>query len=249
MKKTTALVLCGTLASTIPASGVIIAGWDAFSDEGSETYNATVVNGVTAQAVGTSTADGAGWGTWNEEGRSADGTWGTITGDVAPSTSTDSLTDSIGLRNSTNAGELTITLNNTSGSALDLTSFHFDGIARFSDSPDQWSLSILDGSAVTQQFDIASGTVENVGSMADRTQDAWDIDLTGLADTTFDDGESVIFELAFTGGVVDSTSGGHNTMIDNVAVTAVPEPSTVALISGFSMFALVLFRRFRKGKD
>lgn len=250
MKKTKALILCGILASSIPASGVVIAGWDQWSHNTANTFDANYVNGVTAQMVGTSTSDGAGWGSWtNSAGTSTDGTWGTVTADITPSLlNTADGSESVGLRNSTNAGELTITLTNTSGSALDLTSFHFDGIARFTKSPADWSLSILAGSAVTQQANFATGSVERVGSFLDRTGEGYDVDLSGLADTTFENGETVIFELAFTGGL-DPDSGGHNTMIDNVAVMAVPEPSTVAFISGLSMLALVLFRRYRHVKD
>lgn len=249
MNKLLQILSTGILASSVPASANIIAGWDTWVDQGSITYDATVVNGVSAQAVGTDSGDGAGWGAWgNDIGRSADGTWGTITGDVAPSTSIANDTDSVGLRNSVNSGKMTFTVTNTSGSALDLTSFHFDGIARFTKSPDEWALSILAGSAVTQQFNIATGVVENVGSFADRVGEGYDIDLTGLADRTFEDQEEVIFELAFTGGL-DPDSGGHNTMIDNVAIMAVPEPTTMALIFGLSVFSLVLFRRSRGVKS
>jgi hypothetical protein len=241
----------GILVSSIPVSGAIIAGWDSFVDVGSDTYNASVVNGVSAQAVGTSTNDGAGWGPWpgKVEGRSADGTWGTISGDVAPSTSTANNSDSVGLRNAESEGTLTITLTNTSGSSLELTSFNFDAITRFTDGPDTWALSTGSGSDVTVQSDIAGGSVFNTGAMANRTgsEGNYDINLSGLTDTIFEDGEQVIFELAFTGGDVSSTSGGHNMMMDNLAVTAVAEPSTIALISGLAMFGFILYRRYRKG--
>lgn len=252
MNKKTTLIFSGILSAGFSASGAIIAGWDTFDETsaGSKTYNAPITNGVTAQAVGTSTDDGAGWGAWtNEDGRSPDGTWGTFASTTPPSTSITNSTDSVGLRNAESAGELTITLTNNSGSALDLTYFYFDGITRFNDGPGDWSLSILAGSAVTQQADFATGSVENVGSFAARAGEGYDIDLSGLADTTFEDGESVVFELAFTGGVVNSTSGGHNTMIDNMAIAAVPEPATFALVSGLLILGITCHRRNRNRKS
>ncbi|MFO7724103.1 MAG: hypothetical protein R6V45_01025 [Oceanipulchritudo sp.] len=246
MKKTTALYLCGTLASAIPASGFVIAGWDTWEGGAPDTYDPSVVNGVSAQAVGTDEG-GIGWGPWPNDtfnnGASGDGTWGTVTGDVAPSTSTADATAATGLRNSTESGELTITITNTSDFGLDLTSFHFDATETLAKAPGDWALSILEGSAVSDGL-ITSGVLPVERPMP---AGGFDIDLTGLGDRTFGSGEDVVFQLAFTGGAGDGT-GGQNTMIDNVAVMAVPEPSTVALISGFSVFALVLFRRYRKAK-
>lgn len=232
MKKTLAFYISGILASTIPASAIVIAGWDSWDDSpngaGSDTYDATVVYGVSAQAVGTDRG-GIGWGPWANttfnNGASGDGTWGTALGDVAPSTSTTSSLDATGLRNSTESGELTITITNTSGSALELASFHFDGYETRSKAPGDWTLSILEGSAVSEGL-VASGVLP-ISEDVLMPEGGFDIDLSGLTDTTFEDGETIIFELAFTGGEGDGT-GGQNSMIDNVAVMAAsPELSTI----------------------
>ena len=224
--------MSGILASAVPASGFVIAGWDTWDDSpyggGSDTYDAAVVYGVSAQAVGTQ-SDGIGWGPWANpgfnNGASGDGTWGTVTGDVAPSTSTTNPTDATGLRNSTASGELTLTITNTSGSSLELASFHFDGYESRSKAPGDWTLSILEGSAVSEGL-VSSGVLP-VSEDVFMPTGGFDIDLSGLAERTFEDGETVIFELAFTGGAGDGT-GGQNTMIDNVAVMAASaEISTV----------------------
>ncbi|MFO7726497.1 MAG: hypothetical protein R6V45_13240, partial [Oceanipulchritudo sp.] len=228
MKKTIAFYISGILASAVPASGFVIAGWDTWEGGSTDTYDATVVYGVSAQAVGTQ-SDGIGWGPWSnpgfENGASGDGTWGTVTGDVAPSISTADPTAATGLRNSTGSGELTITITNTSGSALELASFHFDGYESRSNAPGDWTLSILEGSALSEGL-VTSGELP-ISEDVFMPEGGFDIDLSGLADTTFEDGETVIFELAFTGGTADGT-GGQNAMIDNLAVMAAsPEISTV----------------------
>lgn len=227
MKKTTALFISGILASAVPASGFLIAGWDTWDDSphgaGSDTYSASVVNGVTATAVGTD-KDGIGWGPWANttfnNGASGDGTWGTVVGEVSASSATDDPTAATGLRNSTGSGELTITITNTSESAMELESFHFDAAETREKAPGDWTLSILAGSAVTEG-EVTSGVLPIQLPME---AGGFDIDLTGLADGTFAPGQTVTFELAFSGGEGDGT-GGQNTMVDNLAIMTAERPT------------------------
>jgi hypothetical protein len=248
------LLASAFLAIALSASATVVAGWDTWVDLGGDTYDATVLNGVTGVAVGTADTSGGhpGWANWggataHNSGASVDGSWGTIT-DSAPSLGTNA-TDAVGLLNKTPSGEMTFTLVNTSGVSLDLEGFHFDGVRVRTSSPNAWELSILAGSAVTLGS-VASGTVISDSTSPFLDRGNYDIDLTPLADRTLDNGESVIFQLAWTGGPGGTVAGGNNTMIDNVAITAVvvPEPSTFAL-GGFGMLLLLLARRNRRSQS
>jgi fibronectin-binding autotransporter adhesin len=200
------------------ASAQILVGWDNWIDSGSDNYPATDLNGATGLAVGTAPEGQFGWGNWNNStyanGASADGTWGTSAEPGADS-STATSQAAVGLLNATSSGEMTFTITNTSGFTRDLTGFHFDGSEMLTKAAGSWTLSILAGSDVSIG-EVQSGTLGVVRPMP---SGGFDVDLTGLPDRRLEPGEVVIFELAFTGGVGDG-SGGHNAMIDNVAVTA-----------------------------
>jgi hypothetical protein len=238
------------LFTSIAASGsVVIVGWDTFTDvgTGTDTYNATYTNGASGQAVGTAAAGEDGWANFGSatlnNGASADGTWGTLTGDVLPSVSTASSTSAVGLVNATSSGELTFTVTNTSGSFLDLASFNFDGYKVRPKAAGNWQLSIMPGSDLTVGV-LASGTLISAGGAAmpnDGSED-YDISLIALADNRLEIGETAVFQLALSGGAGDD-AGGNNAMIDNVAVMAVPEPSTYALLAGFLALGVIIIRR------
>ena len=250
--KHAATCMLGTLlAGSLPVSGDVIVGWDAWVDEGGDTYNATFLNGATGVAVGTADTSGGhpGWANWGGSathnwGASIDGTWGTIT-DSPPTTDVSASTAAVGLLNKTPSGEMTFTVVNTSGVSLDLEGFHFDGFRARTAAPENWSLSILAGSGVTLGL-VSSGTVVTDPDSPFLDRGDYDIDLTSLADRTLANGETVIFELAFTGGS-GAAAGGNNTMIDNIAITAlvVPEPSTFAL-AGIGLLSLLMARRDRR---
>ncbi|MFC7338783.1 autotransporter-associated beta strand repeat-containing protein [Haloferula chungangensis] len=232
---TSAMVLALGLISSPIASAEVIAGWDAWSDEGGKTYNATVTNGASGQAVGTAdTVDDTypGWASWSasahNNGASDDGSWGSIT-TSPPSTDVSAATAAVGLLNRTPSGEMTFTITNTSEAAVDLTGFHFDGVRIRTSAPDAWTLSVLEGSAVTEGV-VLSGTILTDGSSPFLDRDNVDIPLTGLADRRLEAGQTVIFELAFTGGT-GAVAGGNNTMIDNVAVIAEPATDNKLVIS------------------
>lgn len=195
----------------------VIAGWDNWVDIGARTYNATDLNGATGQAVGTAPS-GFGWGNWNNatfvNGASADGTWGTST-EPGADTSATAATSAVGLLNATASGNMNFTVTNTGGVPRLLNKFHFDGTETLAKAAGEWTLSIAEGSHVSIG-QVASGTL---GIARPMPAGGFDIDLAALDDKRLEPGEAVIFELAFTGGAGDA-SGGHNAMIDNVAVTA-----------------------------
>ena len=73
---------------------------------------------------------------------------------------------------------------------------------------------------------VTNGTIITDATSPFLDREDVDIDLTGLADRTLENGEVVIFELAWTGGAGDPPSGGNNTMIDNVALSGSILPGT-----------------------
>jgi hypothetical protein len=119
---------------------------------------------------------------------------------------------------------MTFTIVNTSGGRWHLAGFHFDGVRVRTSAADDWELSILAGSAVTPGA-VTNGTILSDGSSPFLDREDVDIDLTGLSDRTLEDGESVIFKLAWAGGA-GANAGGNNTMIDNVALTGSSLPAT-----------------------
>jgi hypothetical protein len=69
--------------------------------------------------------------------------------------------------------------------------------------------------------------------------DDMDFDLTSLADYTLAPGEGATFKFTATIG------GLAHSFIDNVAVSAIPEPSSLALLGGGLLAALLAWRRKR----
>jgi hypothetical protein len=227
-----------------PPPPVVMAGWDTWVDAGGNVYHATVLNGATGVAVATADTVGGtypGWANWggataHNSGASVDGTWGTVT-DNPPGAGTN-LTDAVGLLNNTPSGEMTFTIVNTSGGPWNLAGFHFDGVRVRTSAADDWELSILAGSAVTVGA-VTNGTILSDGSSPFLDREDVDVDLTGLADRTLENGEVVIVRLAWTGGA-GANAGGNNTMIDNVALTGVPLPEPPLLTYSMSGEDMVL---------
>ncbi|MDF7823457.1 hypothetical protein P4B35_05490 [Pontiellaceae bacterium B12227] len=151
----------------------------------------------------------------NSDAASTDGSFGTLVSPAADITN-ESHGDGTRMNNGASATyEFTIT--DTSGTAKDLTTFHFDTATFRPQSARGWTLSVLSGDITSGV--VASGTNAHVaGGVAD--WEDYDLDLTGLADNTLDANGTVIFELAF---IPVSTGGtaGHHQYLDNVGISSV----------------------------
>lgn len=197
----------------------VLAGWETWIDTGATTFNSTVQTGATGVAIGTAD-DGAVWTHWSNAdkgyGASQDGTFGDLIPgaliDVATATSNSAVGIQLGY-----GGTMDFTVVNTNGSSINLTGFHFDGgITRTGGAADTWTLSIVTGSDV-DLGNFGSGTFP--AFLGPVTGD-FDVDLTtaGMSDRMLAAGEQVIFRLTISGGTPDT--GGRDTYIDNVAITA-----------------------------
>jgi hypothetical protein len=208
----------------------LVAGWDNWTDLGSNTYDPAFTNSVTAQAVGTITSAGEnsdGIGPFGNSGvdfgASTDGTWGSIfpTAGIPSPDSTDppaSSAAAVGVLRQTD-GYFDFTVTADPGTTINFTSFNFDAYRRFGGSADLWALSVVSGSVTNGP--IANGSVKQAASsgstMAETDPHNWDIDLTGLEDRVLNAGESAVFRLEFTDASL-TAGGGNHTMLDNVAI-------------------------------
>ncbi|MEN8849427.1 MAG: hypothetical protein ABF377_15325 [Akkermansiaceae bacterium] len=216
-----AAALAGLSAST--ASAQIVAGWDTYFGSGESPVDAPVVaTGVTANFL--TTSEGAAWNIIDERGASSDGTWGTVVGPPAADTTIGSSNDqNLELSNATTGGTITLTINNNSGEDIALNAFHMDALAFRPKAARTYTLEVVAGGAITAGNVYTSGDQEihtTAGLPADNDQhDDIDHDLTGLADSTLENGGTVQFLLTFSGGAGDN-AGGHDLWIDNLAISS-----------------------------
>lgn len=239
MKKTLSLILTAAAASAMPASAFVVAGWDTFSGTGAAAaVDAPVVtSGVTASFV--STTEQLDWNTGDDRGASNDGTWGTYGGPPSADP-TVAVGQNLELPNATTGGTLTFSITNSSGADIELRAFHFDSYAFRPKAARAYELSVLAGGGITDGI-VYTSTDDEIthvgGANANDAHDQIDHSLTGLADNVLANGESVEFLLAFSSGVGDG-AGGHDLWVDNIAVSAVPEPtsSLLALLGGGFFF-------------
>lgn len=209
-------------ASTLSAQ--IVAGWDTYSGagDGSPVDAPVVADGVTASFV--TTSEGNAWIIIDERGASSDGTWGTYVGPPAADTTIGTNNDqNLELSNAITGGTITITITNNSGADIPLNAFHMDALAFRPKAARTYTLDVLAGGAITAGNVYTSGSqeIKSQGGIPPDNDQGNDInhDLTFLADSTLEDGGSVEFLLAFSGGAGDG-SGGHDLWIDNLAVSA-----------------------------
>ena len=238
MKKTLTIAAIAATMGTLSASAQeLIAGWDTWGNAPRDA-NYTLTD-VTASLTGSdfSTEGGTNAG----RGASNDGTWGSFVDTVnTVSTSTTSSADSRFRPNGTN-GFMEFTITNNSGSDISFDKFHVDLLAWRPNSSTGFNLTVVSGGLTTGL--AASGSLTHIGGVA-LTQDQheeFDLDLTGLADNTLANTESVVFRFETTGGT--GSGSGHHTFVDNIAFTAVPEPSTYALLGGLFALSFVAMRR------
>ncbi|VGO19332.1 hypothetical protein [Pontiella sulfatireligans] len=102
---------------------------------------------------------------------------------------------------------------NNTGSAVDLAWFVFRGCARKATAAEDYSVEILGGGSLTAGV-IDSDTLP----IAQDGYIGYDIDLSGLADRTLEDGGTATFRLSVSGNSGNAST--DNTYIDNVAIAA-----------------------------
>lgn len=247
MKKNLLLLTGAYLAGSIPSSAVVLAaGWDSFPSVANSPPSHLAAD---TAATLSGTATGGSWDDWNNnDGASSDGTFGSLSPTIAmASTSVGTGSNqgtNLSLNRAVKPGTLTFTVTNNSAFDRTLEGFYFDGVGRFSQSAKLWTLSYSGAISGTS----ANGVLTESGMMAaSAAQRDWAIDLTALADNVWEAGSDAIFTLTFTGGAsATGTGGGHETLIDNVAITVnslVPEPTSTALVGLAG--AAFLFRRRR----
>lgn len=227
MKKTMAIMSVAVLAGTMSASAGLIAGFD--------TWGSTAASGVQLDGVTATAAYGA--PPWQLSGGAAstDGTFGSVTTPAA-STANTLVNTGIMLPNGAD-GNMVFTITDTTGTARDLTTFHFDFTRFRFGSAENWVLSVTGGDLTNG--DVESGTAGVFNTSTDLPD--YDIDLTGLADFELDANGSVEFTLSFTGG---NGAIGQHSYLDNVGVSSVPEPATLGLVAMMGGGIMFMRRRF-----
>lgn len=237
---------CYFIGSISASAVVLFAGWDSFPNAASSP--ATLLASETTATLSGSSDSGS-WSTWNNssgQGSSIDGTFGSLSTTVASASTVGGTATSgklnLSLNRANKPGALTFTLTNTSDTDRLMDAFYFDGVGRFTQSAKDWTLSFSGAISGT----AANGTLATTDMLAASAANRdWAIDLTGLTDKVWEAGSSAIFTLSFTGGdPAAGTGGGHETLIDNVGITAtaVPEPSGLFL-AAIGIAGLMLRRR------
>jgi hypothetical protein len=245
MKKFFLIAAAAAMVLPQTASADIVAGWDFFNQGEASATNSDTTTTAQFQATGiaaevtrhnmTRFASG--------RGSSTDGTFGAIAGPPTASTVGTGVGVSLAAVNG-NSGSIAFGITNNTGADLLFTSFDFDAI-----------LFRGNGAAGFELFlgDIATGTSIGSGTVPARSNS--NADLTGGSDLheeisvdlsaidAFVDGQTLNFELSFTGGVPNS--GGNDLNLDNIAfsASAVPEPSSMAVLG---LAGLAIFTRRRK---
>jgi hypothetical protein len=204
--------------SSVPVvQGPIIAGFENWVGSAGLPAAASFEN------TGTGTYDSSN-GSIDASAASADGTFGSNTINAADATG-ESNGDGARLTNGA-SHTYTFTFTDTSGSDTDLGYFHFDFGTFRPNSARTWTLSTLAGGSISESAAFATGSI---GAGTGGEVDFFDIDvsLAGLSDSTLDANGTAIFLLELSGGTVGA--GGHHALLDNVAISAAGEVTTVLL--------------------
>ena len=133
-------------------------------------------------------------------------------------------------------------ITNTGTDELELTAFKFHYRKGESTTPLSTEISITH---LGGQSDLGIGNGAVVGTVTATSNFVWyaaSIDLTALSDNILATNESAAFQIS-----LPALSQFVNWQVDNVAFegafSAVPEPGTYALLTGFAAFIMILFKR------
>ena len=230
-KKTIALTALAATLGSLSANAELLVGW--------ETFGATqAVPNIFApgfENIDATTGSRAAYTDWSRFTGvgSTDATYGSL---ATPAAGIENANNFHAISQPSATGSVDFIVVNNSGLARELGIFHFDFQRATFGAPEDWSLDITAGDLTIGN--IGSGT-EGVNNSNTNFSD-FDLDLTFLADNTLGIGESVTFTLAFTSG---NGTSGQRSHLDNVGVSAIPEPGTFALLAGVLAFGVVAVRR------
>lgn len=224
-----AVFIAASLVVTVTGSATaapIVAGWHTISSN-SENPDVSLAD------FGSSTLVKSGGESPSNES-SFDGTYGSTGGSVG-TTADDG---SYKLRTNQGQNSLRLTLQNNSSEAVSLATVHFDYGVINQDAPKDLELKYLGGGGLGVN-DVTINTVSNL-SLPSGPEDDWlnfDWDLSpALMDTTLGAGEQAQFDLIAT----NPNNSLANGLVDNVAVTAIPEPAGFLLVG---LGGVLLWRR------
>jgi len=211
-----------------PLASELIAGWDTFGGTGAGSSVEASVTATNITASFVTITEQQAWNIVDERGASIDASWGNHPGPPAADTSSaDTNNQNLELPNATTGGTVTFTITNNTTNNIELGAFHFDANAFRSKAARTYELSVVAGS------DITAGTVYTsavdaitAGGDDNLAHDDIDISLKDREDHTLEIGESVQFQLTFSGGEGDG-SGGHDLWVDNIGVSGAYHPGTV----------------------
>lgn len=200
------------LAGSVSLHADILAGW----------WEPESTPGVLASGM-SATLGSTGWGTPIHG--CGDDTFGTFAGASHDAISPGSFYNNKSMSDMS----MLITLSNTGLQVMTLDYFAFDTLRQKATAHSQWSLSIVGGNLATTN-NMASAAIPigptPVGDESNNFDDV-DADLRSFG-LELDAGQSVVFELTFSGS---SQVAGGQLFVDNIAVVGtIPEPATLGLM-------------------
>lgn len=231
-----------TAALSVNAHSAVLVGWDNWDDNSGNNLGA---NKVTTNFVGTIVTPVS---QVNTNFGSNDGTFGTVSGASTGATVGDNGGPALLVRANSNT-TFTLSLTNNTGVSFTLQTLNFDFAARSSAGVDfgfnAFTVTYNSGGLGPASTQVASASdlaYTTSGGTGKADHPDFDFNLAdNLTDLVLDDGESALFTFQFS-GQSGSNGGGVSSIIDNIAITGVPEPST-ALLGALGCLALLRRRR------